>query len=553
MTKTIIYQMLPRIFGNRSTTQKQWGTIAENGCGHFSDIDEHVLRQLKDLGATAVWYTGVIRHASQTDYSAFGIPRQNAEVVKGKAGSPYAISDYYDVDPDLANNVNKRMQEFEALVSRTHRCGLSVIMDFVPNHVAREYHSICRPEGVKDIGEADDPNMNFSPRNNFYYCWGQPLDLRNVIGDKPQNYHEQPAKATGNDQFSALPSKNDWYETVKLNYGVNYCDAGGRSEHFFPVPDTWHKMSDILLFWASKGVDGFRCDMAEMVPPQFWAYSIAAVKAKHPHILFIGEVYNPQLYDAYIRVGFDFLYDKVGMYDCLRDVVCGHRHASEISWQWQKTDRIAPHMLYFLENHDEQRIASDFFCADGRKAIPALLVAALLRGNPLMIYSGQEFGERGMDSEGFSGVDGRTTIFDYWSLQCLQRGYFGMGKLTDEQAELRDAYRRIMHIASAEKAFTDGEMFDLMYVNPQLAERQFAFMRRAGSDLALVVANFSDEEVCTEVVIPRHAFDYLKIKEGRYAITELLAGTKQSLDLRAGTPLKITVPARGGIVYKVKI
>lgn len=545
--------MLPRIFGNRSTSRVEWGTIDDNGCGKFSDIDEGVLLRLKDLGASAIWYTGVIRHASQTDYSAFGIPTQHHEVVKGKAGSPYAIADYYDVDPDLATDVSRRMQELEALVSRTHKAGLQVIMDFVPNHVAREYHSVCSPEGVEDLGGGDDVNMNFTPRNNFYYCWGQPLDLSDVAGDTVVTYREQPAKATGNDRFTARPGKNDWYETVKLNYGVDYCDAGGRSEHFSPMPDTWRKMSDILLFWASKGVDGFRCDMAEMVPSQFWTYAIGVVKARYSHIRFIGEVYNPSLYHTYINAGFDYLYDKVGMYDCLRDVVCGRRRASEITWQWQATNDIASHMLYFLENHDEQRIASDFFYGSGRKAVPALLVACLLRANPFMIYSGQEFGERGMDKEGFSGRDGRTTIFDYWSLECLQKGYFGMGKLTADKASLRDIYNKVLRIATTEKAFTDGEMFDLMYVNPQIADRQFAFLRKSGNDLVLVVANFADHDIAADIVIPRHAFDFLKITEGRYVAIELLADTKHSLDLYADTPQKIAVPAHGGIIYKIKI
>ena len=223
----IIYQIFTRIFGNRNTTRKEWGTVAENGSGKMADIDARVLRRIHDMGVTHVWYTGIVRHATQTDYTAKGIPAQHAEIVKGRAGSPYAITDYYDVDPDLAVCVPNRMEEWEALIARTHAAGMKVIMDFVPNHVAREYHSICRPAGVRDLGEGDDTGMNFSVHNNFYYCWGQPLDLSRVTPH--QTYQECPARATGNDHFDQRPGPNDWYETVKLNYGIDYCDAGGRN------------------------------------------------------------------------------------------------------------------------------------------------------------------------------------------------------------------------------------------------------------------------------------------------------------------------------------
>lgn len=302
MKKIIIYQILPRLFGNRTSTPLPNGTIIENGCGKFNDFDIKALRRIKSLGCTHVWFTGVIRHATKTDYTAYGIPKQTEQVVKGNAGSPYAIADYYDVDPDLAVDVDGRMEEWEDLVSRVHKCGLSVVLDFVPNHVAREYKSICRPKGVADLGENDDKNLHFSILNNFYYCWGQPFDTGSLPHDCGKEYVESPARATGNDCFSNRPGMNDWYETVKLNYGIDYCDAGGRSEHFSPVPDTWKKMTDILLFWASKGIDAFRCDMAEMVPSAFWSWATARVREKYPEVKFIGEVYNPSLYREYLSL-----------------------------------------------------------------------------------------------------------------------------------------------------------------------------------------------------------------------------------------------------------
>ena len=553
--KLIIYQVLPRLFGNRNLTRKEGGTIVENGCGKLNDFDTATLRRIRNLGITHIWFTGIIRHATRTDYSSFRIPRQHASIVKGEAGSPYAIADYYDVMPDLAMCVDRRMEEWEQLVHRTHEAGMKVILDFVPNHVAREYRSIVRPVGVKDLGEDDDVSKHFSPQNDFYYCCNQSFEPEiNLTGKDGLTYQEFPAKATGNDRFDNHPGINDWYETIKLNYGVDYCDAGGRSEHFNPVPDTWIKMVDILLFWAAKGVDGFRCDMAEMVPPAFWAYANQIVTNRYPDILFIGEVYDPSRYRTYIQSGFTYLYDKVGMYDCVRGVMCGERPASSITYEWQSLDDISDRMLYFLENHDELRIASDFFCGDAWKGVPGLLVSALMQRNPLLIYAGQEFGERGMDKEGYSGRDGRTTIFDYWALETLYRGYFNREALSDEELHLSLVYQQILRIANSERAISEGQFFDLMYVNP-LSERfnprqQFAFLRKFEDEVLLVIANFSAQPVNVGVTIPAHAFQVLDMPEKEILAVDLLTGDTLSTALKKDAAFYAEVPAHGGRIYK---
>ena len=546
--KLIIYQVFTRLYGNRNTCRKQDGTIEENGCGKLNDFTPEALKQLSAAGVSHLWYTGVIRHATQTDYSAYGIPRNHPAIVKGRAGSPYAITDYYDIDPDLAVSVENRMQEFLQLVDRTHKAGLKVIIDFVPNHVARQYHSICKPAGVLDLGEGDDPQKGFDPQNNFYYCPGQAFSpYFDLYHGTPEPYHEEPAKATGNDCFNNAPGQNDWYETVKLNYGVDY--YGGGVGSFNPVPSTWHKMLDILLFWAAKGVDAFRCDMAEMVPAAFWAWATAQVKKKYKNLLFIGEVYNPAEYRNYIGSGFDYLYDKVGMYDTVRDIVCSQRSTHAITQAWQQTDDIRQHMLYFLENHDEQRIASDFFAGDGAKAIPALVTLVLLQQNPLMIYAGQEYGERGMDHEGFSGEDGRTTIFDYWSVDTLVRA--AQRKLTLEEKRLKAVYDRVLTIARMEKAVANGVMFDLMYVNPQL-QRQYAFLRKSGRDVLLIVTNFDAQTVDAPVVIPQHAFDFLKLRQrANVEARDLLTEKACSLSLKADVPLTLTIPGYSALVLKL--
>ena len=549
MNKVIIYQIFTRLFGNRNLSRKENGTIAENGCGKMADLTPKVLKDLAAMGVSHVWYTGIIRHATQTDYTKYGIPRQHPAIVKGRAGSPYAITDYYDVDPDLAVNVDQRMHEFEELVKRTHEAGLKVIIDFVPNHVARQYQSVCKPEGVTDLGEDDNQDHGFDPQNNFYYCPGQRFaPYFDLYNGEEEPYIEIPAKATGNDHFDNAPSQTDWYETVKLNYGVDY--YAGYVGHFNPTPSTWYKMTEILMFWASKGVDAFRCDMAEMVPAEFWRFATHAVHEEYPHIQFIGEVYNPYDYRRYLLNGFDYLYDKVGMYDTMRSVICHHAPTSAISYAWQQTDDIRDHMLYFLENHDEQRIASDFFAADGRKGVPAMIASVLMQQNPFMFYAGQEYGERGMDKEGFSGNDGRTTIFDYWSVDTLCRA--AEGKLTAEEKELYDIYKKTLLLARKEKAVSEGVFFDLMYVNGHL-ERQYAFLRKAGNDLLLVAVNFDDQEVEIDVRIPAHAFDYLKVKEQTATATDLLTREKQGVMLHQDGSVRMKMEARNGRVWKIKV
>lgn len=553
--KMIIYQVLPRLFGNVNENCVPHGSLAQNGSGKMNDFTADVLATIKDEGYTHVWFTGLIEHATQTDYSAFGIEPDHPAVVKGRAGSPYAIKDYYDIDPDLAENVPARMKEFENLVNRTHEAGLGFVMDFVPNHVARQYHSDAKPANVVDLGAHDVTTQAFSPQNNFYYIPGQPLRTHfDRYHLAPMPYREYPAKATGNDRFDASPGENDWYETVKLNYGVDYC--GGRQKHFNPTPDTWEKMLDILLFWAGKGVDGFRCDMAEMVPVEFWDWCISQVKARFPRMLFIAEVYNPSEYRNYLYAGhFDFLYDKVGLYDTLRGVICGHRPASDITSCWQSVDDIKDHMLNFLENHDEQRIASDFFATDGRKALPALVVSACMGTNPFMVYAGQEFGEPGMDAEGFSGRDGRTTIFDYWSVPSLRRAL--SGQLRAGERHLHDAYVKLLRLCNTESTLREGSFFDLMYVNYDGCggfdpNRHYAFLRHVGHDLLLIVSNFSDEASQVGVRIPSHAFSTLGLREGICWASDLLTGEPVTVTLRPDSVTSVQLPPYGAVLLKMR-
>lgn len=530
--RPVIYQILPRLFTNRCENLATNGTIEQNGCGKLNDIDSRILSSVKNLGATHIWYTGIIEHAHQTDYSTYGIEKDNPHIVKGKAGSPYAISDYYDIDPDLAVDIPSRMAEFESLVERTHNAGLKVIIDFVPNHVARRYHSDCCPPGVEDFGSRDNTDMFFSPQNNYYYIPRQQWSPSIPLGEGEERYTEFPARATGNDCFSAYPSACDWYETVKLNYGY---DPGDGSCHFNPIPDTWYKMLNIMRFWAAKKIDALRCDMVHMVPVEFWAWAIPQVKKDYPHILFIAEIYDVSLYRSYIYHGhFDYLYDKVTLYDTLRGIDCHGTSAARLTSCWQTVEGISDNMLNFIENHDEQRYASLQYAGNAKKAIAAMAACCTINKGAVMVYMGQELGEPAKDAEGFSGLDGRTTIFDYWSLDTLRRWLSdctaSLKGLTKGEKVLRKKYAVLLNAVNKYVSLREGRFFDLMYVNMHSPgidpHRQFAYLRECGGEIAIICLNFDSHDKKMSVNIPKHAFDVLGLNEGRFAGHEIISDKK---------------------------
>lgn len=544
----VIYQLLPRLFGNKNSTNTPYGTIEQNGSGKFNDITDKALDGIKELSVNYVWYTGALAHASLTDYAAFGIKPDDADVVKGRAGSPYAIRDYYDVDPDLTVDVKNRMKEFEALVKRTHAKNLKVLIDFVPNHVARSYHSYAKPKDVIDFGAQDDVTKAFSAKNDFYYNPGQPFAAPtsgakqtpiSILQDG--KFNENPAKATGNNVFSAQPKYDDWYETIKLNYGVDY--QNGEKQYFDPIPPVWLKMRDILTYWTNKGVDGFRCDMAEMVPIAFWNWVIPQVKKVNPDLIFIGEAYNPKVYKQYLDEGkFDYLYDKVGLYDGLKKLIRNEPTAdvAAIKQVWQvESAGFGKHMLRFLENHDEERIASAGFAGKAELALPAMVVSATLGSGPVMLYFGQEVGEPGKGQEGFGGDDNRTTIFDYWGVPSHQKwmnnGAFDGKQLSENEQKLRAYYQQLLKVTSTSDAVINGEIYEVP-VTGNMNSRMYAFIRYSGKQRLLVVANFDRTQTLTaNIEIPDQI---LKVKHSS-PVTDLLTGRK--LNIPAGTSIPVTV------------
>lgn len=526
--KINVYQVFTRLFGNKNTTNKPWGTIEENGVGKFSDFDSTALAEIKKMGITHVWYTGVLHHDVIRDYTAYGITNDDPDVVKGRAGSPYAVKDYYNVNPDLADDPLRRLEEFEELIARTHANGLKVIIDIVPNHVARNYQSVTNPDQVESFGESDDTSVVYARDNNFYYIPGEDFQVPDFLngylplGGEPNplsdnKFKESPAKWTGNGSRLAKPGFYDWYETVKINYGVR--PDGSKDFEVLPpeyagksiqehaafwadksVPDSWMKFRDIALYWIGKGVDGFRYDMAEMVPVEFWSYMNSAIKTQNPDAFLLAEVYNPDLYRDYIFLGkMDYLYDKVALYDTLKNIMQGRGSTDNLVAIQESVADIEHHMLRFLENHDEQRIASVDFAGKAEKGKPAMVVSACISTSPTMLYFGQEVGEPGDGNPGFGSAT-RTTIFDYWGVPNHQRwmnnGAFDGGQLTEEETNLRDFYVDLLNIVRDHSAFS-GKYKEIHRHNrahtPYYNDHVFSFARWNDDEKLIVVTNFDAE------------------------------------------------------------
>lgn len=510
-----IYQLFVRTFGNKKTDLVFDGDKSRNGCGTFASVNDNALNAIKDLGITHIWLTGVIRHSSLTAYPDLGIKSTNTLITKGKAGSPYSIMDYYDIDPDLAINPHNRMDEFEDLVQRIHEKGMKVIIDFIPNHLAREYKSLNKPFDAEDFGIYDNKDVSFARDNNFYYCPNQEFVI--PCQASSDGYKEYPAKASGNDIFSPTPSVNDWYDTIKLNYGIDYQNGG--IKHLDPIPNTWYKMLNIMQYWCGKDVDGFRVDMAEMVPVEFWRWAINELREDYDTIM-IAEIYQPHLYRDYIEAGFDYLYDKVGLYNTLENIYRYGQRADTITNVWNSLQGLGDAMLRFMENHDEIRLASKHFVGDAFKSLPAVTMSALMNRGPFMIYNGQESGEDSDGAAGFSGDDGRTSIFDYTTMPKHQNwmsgGRFDGSDFTEEQMKLHDFYKKLLNFRLNSDAINKGAFYDLMWVNPWHSnfdpQYVYAFLRYHEEERLLIVINFNrNESRYCEVKISDDALEYMNL------------------------------------------
>nr|WP_245946013.1 alpha-amylase family protein [Flavobacterium magnum] len=586
--KAVVYQVFTRLFGNKKTLNRAWGTKEQNGVGKFSDFTDRALSEIKKLGVTHIWYTGVPHHAMVSDYTAYGISNDDPDVVKGRAGSPYAVKDYYNVDPDLADDPSQRLQEFQALIARTHKHGMKVIIDIVPNHIARKYEGKSNPKGVRDFGADDDTSVEYKRDNNFYYIPGKAFQVPVSESYKPLNgeknplsdrkFNENPAKWTGNGSREPQPGIDDWYETVKVNYGVRPDGRkdfpempqalGGRpyEEHYRfwegkDVPDSWKKFRDIALYWTAMGVDGFRYDMAEMVPYEFWSYMNSAIKMRNPEAFLMAEVYNPKEYRNYIQFGkMDYLYDKVETYDRLKAVIQGKSLPDPLAEIQLGLGDIEQHMLHFLDNHDEQRLASDAFAGTAEKGKPLMVYSATVGSSPTMIYFGQEVGEAANEDAGF-GKPTRTSIFDYIGVPSHQRwmnnGEFDGGQLSAEEKQLRDFYSRLLNFTIASEALM-GKYQDIQSINRKktkgYSEGIYSFVRWSDNEELVIINNFSwVTKSQFNLIIPADVIRNWSLRDGTYRLQDQLylkEGATLFVNNGVGT-IAVTINPSESFVFKL--
>jgi len=535
--RPVIYQLMLRTFGNTNETRKTGGTLAENGSGKFAHLTPAALESLKEMGITHLWLTGLLEQASGSSYP--GRPADDPDILKGVAGSPYAIKDYFDVSPDYAVDPARRMEEFKALLERCRNYGFKVIIDFVPNHVARSYASDVRPD--LSFGSSDVRGVFFHRDNHFYYLQaehpggGPPLKLPTggLSGcDGLYAPETEFGRVTGNNVVSWAPSKDDWYETVKLNFGHDF--TTGRDSSHLPGPDaepaevpgTWRTMDEILGYWQALGVDGFRVDMAHMVPLEFWRWAVKRCRSRKADAFFVAEAYDDDpakltdghVLDDLLAAGFDAVYDDPS-YDILAELYSSGKWANDLDDIPTNAERFHKSLRYG-ENHDEVRLASPKEWG-GHGMHVGRPVAAVLFGmgrGPVMMYNGQEVGEPAAGVEGFSGDDARTSIFDYWSMpefcKWVNGGKFDGGRLGEEQKSLREWYAKLIHTSRA-RAFSHGEFHGLNRANKTnpafgrvgnegvSGHWLYAFLRRdeQSGQAFMVVANFHGSETLRGVKV----------------------------------------------------
>ena len=319
-------------------------------------------------------------------------------------------------------------------------------------------------------------------------------------------------------------------------------------------------MRDILVYWTKKGVDGFRCDMAEMVPAEFWGWVIPEVQKINPGSIFIAEIYNPNEYRNYLFNGkFNYLYDKVGLYDVLRKLMEGGGNANDITKVWQnESGDFGNRMLRFLENHDEQRIASKYFATDPFNAIPAMTVSATLHGGPVMLYFGQELGVNPTVAEGFSGDDGRTTMFDYWGVPEYQAwvngGKFDGKKLTASQTKLRQFYSDLLQMVNASDAIRNGAFYDLQYAQNYNSAKVYSYLRYTDKQKLLIVCNFDlNNSQDIKINIPEHALQAMNVSnKNGLVLKDIFLNKSTTLKSNVGESISLNLLPNSVFVLEIK-
>ncbi len=522
----------------------------EENTGKLSYLTIEVLKEIKELGVDYIWIAGILENANPKIV--------DPDVVKGDAGSFYAIYDNWDISSQVGN-----LDEFDALIERAHSIGLRVLIDFIPNHTARVHKTdvVCKEE--IDFGKGENPNENFSLDNNFYYLGSNSTfvppktSLPGVDGFfdmdifMPGIQFESPARVTGNNVLSALPQYHDWYETVKLNYGLNLFSDG---KPFIGASKTWKQMLDVAIYWLNKGVDGFRVDVTHGVAVEFWYYFINEVRKVQPNAFFVAEAFEEdpikstgfsleKLFDA----GFDSVLNGPMYWNLRRQALLSQNMNSSTYYHSPGSRKSildnGYSFTHYMGNHDEVRLASSFFAPSLESRVDRAwlglaysIYAALLPGN-FLIHGGDEFQEEASLPGVFGGYDGRTSIFDF--VYQPQTRTWLYEERPHWMINFREMYRRLFSLKkripfNIKHSTSNPTFIDLMKINDSknISKWVSAYVRFFNNERYLVVMN-ADPHNSHEVTIhftSRRFTDSLEVlsalniknDETRYVFTEVM-------------------------------
>ncbi|MFP4605470.1 MAG: alpha-amylase family glycosyl hydrolase [Bacteroidales bacterium] len=325
---------------------------------------------------------------------------------KNKKGE---LGSYYSVKDYMDVNPEfGTMEDFKAVVDEAHEMGMYVILDWVANHTA----------------------------------WDNPLTK-----EHPDWYTKD---STGNFQ----PPEEDWSDVIELDYSV---------------PEMRNYMIDALKFWVEEAdIDGYRCDVAGMVPVQFWNRSREALDSIKP-VFMLAEANEPILH----KKAFDMTY-AWDLHFLMNEIAQGKKNANDLNKKLKKEKDKYPkngYRMMFTSNHDENSWKGTVYERLGDGVETFAVLSHTLPGMPL-IYSGQE--------------------------ACMdkQLEFFEKDPIEWKECNMTELYKSLNKLKKENKALWNGEAGgEYQRIKTTDNKNVFAFIREKDDDKVFVVANLTDKPI----------------------------------------------------------
>jgi glycosidase len=384
----VIYEIYPRNFS------------AE---GNFNGITAR-LDELRDLGVNILWL--------------MPIHPIGEKMKKGTIGSPYAVRDYYGINPDFGT-----ADDLKRLVTESHKRGLKVIIDIVANHTAWDNVMMAHPE-----------------------------------------FYKQDASG------KVIPPVPEWTDVAGLNYNNTKLRT---------------YMIDMLKHWVKDfDLDGFRCDVAYMVPTDFWEQARTELEKVKPDIMMLAEATKPEL----LTKAFDIDYSWP-LHATLNKVMLEGAPASDLKASFEQSLKEFPRgslHLRISDNHDEARAVARFGI---RGALATQVLMFTLDGVPL-VYNGMEVGD--------ATESGDPALFEKMPVFWKPK----------ERPPLRDIYRDLIKLRKQYAPFRNDRV---VWLRNSAESDLVTFMRLDGKDEFVVVVNLSSRPV-TGFVEVQNAAQFKQVK-----------------------------------------